>query len=93
MFNKSYQCYVQSMTFSSKDDRSLTNITGFNQFNKTDSDVTSFIIAGKHVNFFPRSITKFFKNIQHVSIGFTYIEKLTKYDLQQFRKKLTFNQH
>jgi hypothetical protein len=93
----SYSCEVQNNPVTtSKDSRDITGIRGNHQSGKTDNDVIHFTIYGKTANFFPRGITKYFKNINYVSINNANLKKITKEDLKEFGdnlKKLYLSYH
>jgi hypothetical protein len=84
-----YTCYVKNdQVPTSEDSRDITGIRGNHSIGKTDDDVTHFAIYGKTANFFPRGITKYFKNINYVSINNANLIEISKEDLKEFGDKL-----
>lgn len=84
-----YKCEVQNpYLITSKDDRIVTEIRGQHLNEKTRDDIKFFSSYEKKVNFFPRSLTKVFKNIERVKIYGANLREITKDDLEQFGDKL-----
>jgi Leucine-rich repeat (LRR) protein len=84
-----YFCSVQNNPVTtSKDSRDITGVRGTHQSGQTNDDVTKFIIHDKTTNFFPRGITKYFKNIDYVHINYANLKEITKEDLKEFGDKL-----
>lgn len=84
-----YTCDVQNENLiTSKDDRTITSIVGQNKKGFTDSDVLRFTSIHKTVNYFPKDITKFYKNIQIVEIYSGDLKEITKDDLKPFGENL-----
>lgn len=72
----------------SEDAREIISVQGQHLTGKNNDDVITFFSDFQKVNFFPRGLTKFFKNIEKIQLGFGSIKELTKEDLQQFGDKL-----
>lgn len=84
-----YCCEVQKKDFIiSKVCREITGVRGYHLSEKTNDDVKYFLSANKKVNFFPRNLTNFFKNIETVYIHNTDIKEITKSDLEPFGNNL-----
>lgn len=84
-----YMCGVQNENLiTSGDDREITAISGQHQDGKSNDDVVFFFSDFLKLNYFPRGLTKFFKNIRKIQIGFASIGELTNADLEQFGDKL-----
>lgn len=81
-------CFVQSLKISSSNDRELTRVTGVHLPGKTNEDVVLFFSNGKTFNHFPKSINKFFKNVDNIFIKSANITELSKSDLQPFGTQL-----
>jgi hypothetical protein len=85
----SYFCEVQNdPVTTSKDSRDITGVRGTHLSGKTNDDVIRFDIISNTVNYFPRGITKYFKNIRIVEIGHANLKEITKEDLKEFGDKL-----
>lgn len=85
-----YCCMVQNFELiTSKDDREITAITGQHMSGKNNDDVKYFRATERKVQFFPRAVTKYFKNIETVQIESAGLREITKNDLKQFGEKLT----
>lgn len=84
-----YCCRVQNYELiTSKDNREITAIEGEHEHGHTSDDVQFFLSYNKRVSFFPREITQFFKNIEHVRVEECRLQEITKHDLKQFGDKL-----
>jgi hypothetical protein len=84
-----YYCWVASKEFiTSKDDREISEIQGRHWEAKNNDDVKCFHSYEKKLNFFPRGLTKFFKNIETVWISLGNLQEIKKDDLMQFGEKL-----
>lgn len=86
-----YTCKVQNTELiTSKDNREITGVRGFHLDGKGNDDVK--LLDNYPVNtkcfYFPRMITKFFKNIESVQLHKSALKKLSKDDLEQFGEKL-----
>jgi hypothetical protein len=83
-----YKCAVQNpYLITSRDDRIVTEIRGLHTSSKTRDDVKFFSSYEKKVNYFPRGLTKVFKNIERVKIYGANLKEITKDDLEQFGGK------
>lgn len=88
-FGYDYSCLVNNPTLIlSKDDRAITAVNGGHETNRTNDDVNNFYSYGRKINYFPREVTKFLKNIETVNLNYAGLKELTKDDLQQFGDKL-----
>jgi Leucine-rich repeat (LRR) protein len=84
-----YGCKVQnSVLITSKTNRDVSGIGDTFEIGKSDKDVKYFEAIGITVNFFPRGITKFFKNIDNVWVNSAELKEISKDDLKQFGEKL-----
>lgn len=84
-----YCCMVQnSQLITSKDDRKITSVVGQHLSGKSNEDVKYFMVQGKKVFYFPRGLTKFFKNIEIVQNDAAGLKEISKYDLKQFGANL-----
>lgn len=84
-----YKCAVQNAyLITSKDDRIATEIRGLHLYGKNRDDVKFFSSYEKKVNYFPRGLTKLFKNVEKVKIYGANLKEITKDDLEQFGEKL-----
>lgn len=74
----------------SKDDREITgiNVLGQHLNGKTDADVKGFAAHHMRVDFFPRGLKKFFKNIKTIQISSTTLQEITINDLKEFNHQL-----
>lgn len=80
-----YMCDVKNEDLIiSGDEREITSVSGQHQVGKTNDDVTFFFSDYRKLNFFPRGISNFFRNIKNIQVGFANIHELTSKDLEQF---------
>jgi hypothetical protein len=84
-----YGCLVQnSELITSKDIQTIFEVRGQHESGKNNNDVNFFYSHNKKVKFFPRGLTKFFRNIEKVQIYHGKLQEITKEDLKQFGDKL-----
>lgn len=80
-----YHCDVQNTELvTSIDDRTITKVNS----GKSPNDVKGFWVRNKNVKFFPRGITKFFNNIENLSVEHCDLKNITKEDLKEFGDNL-----
>lgn len=93
-----YICDAQNpISITSKNDREISKVKGEHKREKNDNDVTVFTSFGNTINFFPRCLTKFFKNINYIRISNANLTEISKEDLKDFNEnlktlKLSYNQ-
>lgn len=84
-----YTCDVGNRRYNvSGSDTEITEIRGEHKIGKTDDDVKGIYSPNGRINFIPKDLIKFFKNIEHVWIGGTNIEVVTKEDFLKIGKNL-----
>lgn len=96
-----FTCAVESFTFSSSEDREITSVTGAHLPNKTNDEIKILSLVPRSldpsnpqlINFFPRNLGLFFKNIETIYISYVDITTITKEDFQFLGnlKSLTFH--
>lgn len=81
-----YRCFVKSydLPITSKDNREVTEIRGQHLEGKSNDDVATIDSSRLKVKFFPRGLTKFFKNLQTLYITIAELQEITKDDLKEF---------
>jgi hypothetical protein len=85
MYSTGYDCTVQNTELiTSKDHRTISEVRGQHLSGKNNDDVKLFYSDYKKVNFLPRGVTKFFKNIDTVWITSGNLQEISKDDLKQF---------
>lgn len=83
-----YCCYVEKYFSTSRDNREISEVIGEHMNGKNHDRVEIIDIYEKETIFFPRGISKFFKNLQTVSILNSKLQRITKNDLKEFGDKL-----
>lgn len=84
-----YECEVKSLTITSKNDRTITQVFGYHQRGKSHSDIKHFNCDNQAVNFFPYGLTNFFKNLENVKVSTSSrLNEIYSSDLRQFGDKL-----
>lgn len=84
-----YYCNVKNNEFiTSRDNQEITEVRGQHLDGKTHDDVFTFVALNKKVDFFPRGLTNYFKNIKHIVIAKTNLQEITIDDLKEFSDKL-----
>jgi hypothetical protein len=88
-FNQEYGCDVENIELiTSKENRDISQVKSQHLDGKANNDVKWLIFDNKEVKFFPRSLTKFFKNVETVKITNSNLQEITQDDLKEFGKKL-----
>jgi hypothetical protein len=77
-----YYCDAKLIRFN--DGRSVTGVSQNHLSGKSDSDVKVINFNNQPIDLIPQNISKFFKNIQGLSVWSTSIKSVSKNDLQQF---------
>lgn len=77
-----------STLVTSKDNRQISKVHGQNLFGNANNDVKLFLAKNKLMNFFPRHLTYFFKNLELDEIYYGNLKKITKQDLKEFGDKI-----
>lgn len=83
-----YKCDTESLTITSRNDRTIDSIIGEHLEGKTNEDVKFFRNYGHVMNYFPLQLTKYFKNVEAVQINFANLKRITATDLEQFGDNL-----
>lgn len=83
-----YKCDVKSFKITSKDDQTITEITGDHTSGRNHSDVKYFHSQQNTVKFFPLKLADFFMNLDHVLIYTATLSEIHSSDLKQFGGKL-----
>lgn len=79
-----YGCDVKYLKIDVKNDRTITNVFGNHQGNKTNKDV-KFLYSDHHkMNFFPLNLTKNFQNLNNIYINDSSMLEVNVGDFQQF---------
>lgn len=82
--NKVYACLVKNRFLDDNGDHEVTEIGGQHQDSKTNENVTTFLMEYRNIDFIPKGIGKFFKNLNHISMTQCKVEKISKADFEQF---------
>lgn len=83
-----YGCEVNHLGIESKCDRTITDVLGSHQFNKTNDDVVHFYSMEHTIQYFPLGLTKHFKNLNSVFITKSYMLEIHADDFKQFGSTL-----
>lgn len=84
-----YFCKVQNaQLITSEFDRDITGIKGKHNETQGDDKVVGFAAYDSVIKFFPKHLTKFFRNLANIRITNSSLEDITKEDLRQFGDKL-----
>lgn len=80
-----------SIEIISKENRTITAVEGDHDSFKSNSDVSYFESTGKTMNYFPRKLEKFFKNLEIISINSANLSEISKEDIKVFTKLLSLS--
>jgi Leucine-rich repeat (LRR) protein len=84
-----YACKVKSpFSIWSIDDRTVTEIVGTHLSGKSNRDVLVFMSEHLSIEYLPLDLTKFFPNIEYISIKSGNFRKFSRADLRPFGAKL-----
>jgi Leucine rich repeat len=78
-----YFCDVKVIRFNNTN-RAVTGVSQNHLSGKSDSDVKGITFNNQPMNFIPRNLSKYFKNIQGLEIQSASLKAVSKDDLQQF---------
>jgi Leucine rich repeat len=68
----------------------VTGVSGNHASGKTNDDVKAIQIMNQALDFIPRDVNKYFKNIQGLSMWNAKLKVISKFDLQQFPELRSF---
>lgn len=83
-----YYCEAKELEITSRDDRTITEISGNHEDGKFNEDVKYFSCEEQTVNFFPLQLSIFFPNLERVEIKNSNLLEVQSSDLRQFRGNL-----
>lgn len=84
-----YTCKVHNSDLvSSRDDREITGVEGQHLSGKTDVDVVAFYASYNKAYYFPRGLTRYFKNIKYLLLENSFLRRITKKDFKEFHNQL-----
>ncbi|CAG9811452.1 unnamed protein product [Chironomus riparius] len=79
---RSYDCFIESLTFSAAD--KVVAVTGDHEDGKTNDDVTGFVAIGSGIEVFPRGLENVFPNLLIVSLQGSSIPTVNADDFKAF---------
>ncbi|KAL7041123.1 hypothetical protein ACKWTF_000657 [Chironomus riparius] len=86
-FGEPYQCKAgTTRNITTYEEALITSITGTHIDLKTNEDVTGFYSNYKIIQYFPRDLEKFFKNLELIYIEFAGLKEIHQADLKPFQK-------
>jgi Leucine rich repeat len=77
-----YICYAKVGQLNTG--HAVTGVSGSHASGKTNDDVKAIRIEHQALDFIPRDVNKYFKNIQGLFMLYTKVKFISKFDLQQF---------
>lgn len=86
-----YECFIDSLEIHSKDNRNITQVTGAHASGKTNDNVNGIRALHANIEFFPRGLEKFFKNLEYFHIWQSNLSEITGDDLRAFRRLKKFD--
>jgi len=82
-----YGCTVKnSLIIDSPSKAQINSVTGTHTGGKSDNDVAIFLISSGPIQYFPRGMDKFFKNLIGIGIYSTTIKEIHQDDLKPYTK-------
>jgi len=87
ILGKIYRCFPQNeLNIISPETAVVESITGFHQSFKDNDQVIGFHSNGKNVQYIPKNLDKFFKNIKNIDIVYGRVKEIHQSDLKPFPK-------
>lgn len=83
-----YRCFVQSLTITSKNNRTITEVIGEHEKGRTNDDVVYLFSILKTIRFIPLEVGTFFKNLETIRISMAGLRGIESSDFEQFGGKL-----
>jgi Leucine-rich repeat (LRR) protein len=83
-----YYCYAKVGQLNTG--HAVTGVSGNHASGKTNDDVKAIYIVNQPLDFIPRDVNKYFKNIQGLLMRETKVKFISKFDLQQFPELRSF---
>ena len=75
-----YQCGVaNNLSMTSPEEAVIRSVSGIHMSGKTNDDVTAFHVYSKTIEFFPRGLEKFFKNLKAIDIKNNQIRQILNF--------------
>ena len=83
-----YYCnIVNAVSITSPDAAQIDSISGTHQFGRDNDNVEAFNVENKgQINYFPRGLNKFFKNLKAIQIYNNVLKEIHQRDLKDFPK-------
>jgi len=82
-----YRCYVQnSVNITFLDEAQVDSISGTHLTGKNNDNVEAFSVDKGQMNYFPRDLNKFFKNLKGIQIYSIKVKEVYQHDLKDFPK-------
>jgi len=82
---KVYQCEVTyDLNITTEESAVISEVGGIHDISKSNDDVFVFVAHHKTIQFFPRGLDKFFKNIKAISIQSCQLKEIHQSDLKVF---------
>ncbi|KAL7012093.1 hypothetical protein ACKWTF_014625 [Chironomus riparius] len=89
-----YFCSINNnLSITTRESATITSISGTHQSGKTNSDVDGFAVYSKTINYFPRGLETFFKNIKIIDISHCNLTEIHQEDLKLFPKLVEIYLH
>lgn len=85
---KDYTCFAKNFEITSKDDQTITEVSGVHLEGKSNADVKAFGVKDTTIKFFPKDLAKYFPKLEIVDIENSELSEITKSDLEQFGENL-----
>lgn len=86
-----YECFIDSLEIHSRDNRNITQVTGAHAIGKSNDNVNGIRALHANIEFFPRGLEKFFKNLEYFHIWQSNLTEITGDDLKPFRRLKKFD--
>lgn len=88
-FETAYTCEVKNLQLiTSKDNRTITKVSGSHQFKRCAENVTELNASWKEISYFPLGTLKFFKNLKRIVFHRVNLLEISKEDLKEFGPQL-----
>jgi len=89
-----YQCQIsKNLNINSPEDAVIANVSGTHMSGKTNDDVLAFHADTKIIEYFPKGLERFFKNLKVFHMPRNQIKQITQSDLKPFPNLIYLEVH
>lgn len=85
IIGKVYRCEItKNLSITTVECADIEDVSGTHMINKTNDDVMVFHAAEKNIQYFPKGLEKFFKNLQIIYMPYNKIKEINQAHIESF---------